>query len=273
MRIRTIKPEWLDDERLVLADSDARVLSIALILLADDYGRGRANRTVLEARVFPGKIPGTLAKALDTLRTLNFVLLYEVDGQSYFTIRNWTKHQKVDKPGKPQVPEPITESRTSENPPESLAKIPESLATDQDQEGTRKGPGACNAREGSSVDAETVRAEYLTRWSRATDRQAPLIARGPGSSVWLELSREAGDAASLAKLLDAAFADDFVASTGWTPAAIRGSAQRLLATGAKRNTQRGMVRAATAAEHAADADDELPLEEQLKRFQRRGGHA
>lgn len=273
MRIRTIKPEWLDDERLVLADSDARVLSIALILLADDYGRGRANRTILEARVFPGKIPGTLAKALGTLRTLNFVLLYEVDGQSYFAIRNWTKHQKVDKPGKPQVPEPIAELPNAENPTESLAKIPESLATDQDQEGTRKGPGACNARGGFPGMSELVRLAYLDRWSKATDRLAPLIARGPGGSVWLELARELSGTDEIGKLLDAAFADDFVTSTGWTPAAIRGSAQRLLATGPKRNTERGMVRAATAAEHAADADDELPLEEQLKRFQRRGGHA
>ena len=105
-------------------------------------------------------------------------------------------------------------------------------------------------RAGASVDAETVRAEYLTRWSRATDRQAPLIARGPGSSVWLELSREAGDLTSLTKLLDAAFADDFVTSTGWTPAAIRGSAQRLLATGPK--TKRTQARPTTAAEFAAD---------------------
>lgn len=115
---------------------------------------------------------------------------------------------------------------------------------------TNFSPPQCVTRTGASVDAETVRAEYLTRWSRATDRQAPLTARGPGSSVWLELSREAGDAASLAKLLDAAFADDFVTSTGWTPAAIRGSAQRLLATGPK--TKRTQAKPVTAAEFAAD---------------------
>ena len=40
-RIRSIKPEWLEDERMVMASSDARVLSIALILMADDYGNGR----------------------------------------------------------------------------------------------------------------------------------------------------------------------------------------------------------------------------------------
>ena len=265
------------------------MLSVALILIADDHGRGRASIAMLAAEVWRYELQRddganareTLAKASRAYRELlaiGFASSYEVSGQAYFEIRNWSRHQKIDRPSAPKVPPPNrSESLDSRDTRETLARdsrdTRETLATDQDQEGTRKGPGACNAREGSSVDAETVRAEYLTRWSRATDRQAPLIARGPGSSVWLELSREAGDAASLAKLLDAAFADDFVASTGWTPAAIRGSAQRLLATGAKRNTQRGMVRAATAADHAADADDELPLEEQLKRFQRRGGHA
>ena len=37
MRIRTIKPEWLEDERLITAGSDARVLSIAAPL-AEDAG-------------------------------------------------------------------------------------------------------------------------------------------------------------------------------------------------------------------------------------------
>jgi hypothetical protein len=171
MRIRSIKPEWLDDERLVLASSDARVLSIALILLADDYGRGRANRVVLGARVFPGKIIETLGNALDTLERLSFVHLYEVDGQSYFAIRNWEKHQKVDKPGKPQVPAPPKDSSSSENPRETLDNFLGSLATDQDQdqEGKRKGP---SARAGDP-DGLRIRLKrgYLDRYQAATGRE------------------------------------------------------------------------------------------------------
>ncbi len=120
-RIRSIKPEWLEDERMALASPEARVRSIALMLLADDYGNGRASRVMLAGQVFPGKVPETLAKALDELARW-FVQLYEVDGQSYFNIRNWEKHQKVDKPGKPRVPPPSA----------TLAKVPETLATDRD---------------------------------------------------------------------------------------------------------------------------------------------
>lgn len=117
-RIRTVKPEWLDDELLALASSDARVLSIALVLLADDYGNGRANEVMLAGRVFPGKPPEVLAKAIEELASIRYLILYEVDGQRYFSIRSWKKHQKVDKPGRPRVPGPILANipETSENP-------------------------------------------------------------------------------------------------------------------------------------------------------------
>lgn len=115
-RIRTIKPEWLEDEKMVLASSGARVLSIALILEADDYGNGRANETLMMARIFPADPRGN-SGALQELRDMGFLGLYEVRGQEYFTIHNWEKHQKVSKPGKPRVPPP------SEASPES-PKIP-----------------------------------------------------------------------------------------------------------------------------------------------------
>lgn len=138
MRIRTIKPEWLDDEALVLASSDARTLSIALILLADDYGNGRANEAVLSGRVFPGKVPDVLANALAELAKARFVVLYECDGQRYFSVRNWTKHQKVDKPGKPQVPGFVDVSKSRETS-ENIRVV---IATDQDQDQEGTGMGA-----------------------------------------------------------------------------------------------------------------------------------
>lgn len=140
-RIRSIKPEWLDDEFLALASSDARVLSIALVLLADDYGNGRANKVLLAGRAFPGKNIETLAKALEELAKIRFVVLYESDGQQYFSIRNWAKHQRVDKPGKPQVPGPPPEPPGGPNGGlakirEGLEKVPGSLAPDL--EGSRR---------------------------------------------------------------------------------------------------------------------------------------
>lgn len=128
-RIRSIKPEWLEDERLALTSPEARVLSVALLLLADDHGNGRMVPQIEASRIFPAS-PGIFAKALDDLRSTLFVDLYRLNGQTYFTIRNWTKHQRVDKPGKPRVPGPLTEG--VEKIPGSLAKVPGTLATDPD---------------------------------------------------------------------------------------------------------------------------------------------
>lgn len=107
-RIRTIKPEWLEDERLAALSSDARVLSIGLLLLADDYGCGRANHITVGAAVFAFSkdAAGSARRALLELEGIGFLVLYKDSGQSYFAIRNWAKHQKVNHVGKRRVPEP-----------------------------------------------------------------------------------------------------------------------------------------------------------------------
>lgn len=107
-RIRSVKPSWIEDQKMASSPLEARVLSVALILLADDYGNGRAYRNQLAGQVFPenlAKAPETLARAFEALEGW-FVELYSVDGQDYFHICNWEKHQRVDHPGKPAVPGP-----------------------------------------------------------------------------------------------------------------------------------------------------------------------
>ena len=119
-RIRTIKPEWLEDEKLVLASPAARVLSVALILEADDHGNGRGNSDLIVSRIFPGHSREG-REGFTELLELRFFDLYTVRGQTYFSIRNWTKHQRVDKPGKPRVPQPCEDDAKGR---ESLSNIP-----------------------------------------------------------------------------------------------------------------------------------------------------
>jgi hypothetical protein len=105
-RIRTVKPEWLDDEKIALASPEARVLSIALLLLADDFGNGRASSVMLQSRVFPGLLGDHAERALVELAAIGYAFTYTVGEQRYFSIRNWDKHQRVEKRGKPKVPSP-----------------------------------------------------------------------------------------------------------------------------------------------------------------------
>lgn len=105
-RIRSIKPEILDDEEAADLSDPAWRLWVSLWVLADDYGNARASARYLAALVWQdtrqaAKVPGLLSE----LASANRIVRYEVAGQPYAHIRNWEKHQRIDNAGKPKVPD------------------------------------------------------------------------------------------------------------------------------------------------------------------------
>jgi hypothetical protein len=196
-RIRSIKPEWLDDENIVQVSSDARVLSIALILLADDYGNGRAAPVLLAGRVFPGKVLETLANALEELANIRFVQLYERDGQRYFAIRNWGRHQRVDKPGRAQVPGPLANIReTAANfreAPSTSQEIPAPLR-DWKGGGGKGGGGEGDSRESRESARLPAPARGFALPESETQTQTPELTaaelRALFRSTWLAAGRD-----------------------------------------------------------------------------------
>ena len=73
-------------------------LWIYLITYADDFGRGEADPELLKGFVFPRRPRVTekdIEKALADLAGMGCILLYEVDGESYFCFPNWGDHQRV----------------------------------------------------------------------------------------------------------------------------------------------------------------------------------
>lgn len=115
-RIRTLKPDWLENERLASCSDAARLLSVSLILLADDYGNGRAAEGFLLGRIwlYSDELGGAREKLRRALAELQvapvgvepFLVLYLVGRQRYFSIPGWKRHQFVQHPGRPQVPGP-----------------------------------------------------------------------------------------------------------------------------------------------------------------------
>lgn len=106
-RIRSVKPEFIEDEKLGELDPLHRLLFLCLWLIADDYGNLRANPKWVHAQVFPYDEKtdvGAIRDALATLTRLGFLDSYSVRGQSYYHVHNWDKHQKVDRPGKRHCP-------------------------------------------------------------------------------------------------------------------------------------------------------------------------
>lgn len=107
-RIRTIKPEILEDEKTAfLSHLEYRLFTGAWIV-ADDYGNLRGDPDYIRCQIVwaSKETRDTVAEALAELERAELVRRYTVRGQTYYHILNFHKHQRIDKPGKPKCPGP-----------------------------------------------------------------------------------------------------------------------------------------------------------------------
>jgi hypothetical protein len=116
-RIRTIKPEFWEDEKLGQLPVLARLTFAGLICQADDEGRGRGSTAGLR-RVLHGFARDVteeqMTAALAELEAGGFVRFYDDDGQRYYVLKNFTKHQYIAKRFESKFPAP---------PPQDKSKI------------------------------------------------------------------------------------------------------------------------------------------------------
>ena len=102
-RIRTIKPEFFDSPHTAKASAVARLAYIGAWCWADDTGRGTFNPKELEGFIFPNDDIATLSRGEFTdfggvwrqVAATFGLIVYEVDGRSYYQIPSWDKHQRV----------------------------------------------------------------------------------------------------------------------------------------------------------------------------------
>lgn len=106
-RIRSIKPEFPQSESMGRVSRDARLLFVMLWPICDDHGRTRAASRMLASLLFPydSDAPALMDGWLSELEREGCIRRYVVDGSTYLEVCNWLKHQKIDKPSKPQFPE------------------------------------------------------------------------------------------------------------------------------------------------------------------------
>lgn len=143
-RIRSIKPELLEDDKTANLSHEGWRCFVSLLLLADDYGNFRAHPSLLEGAIFWG-CPSAqgIGRLLRELGEVGLVTVYSVRDQTYGHINGWARHQRVDKPGKPRCPGPkeatnVLEYANSGIVPESFRMDLRSPISDQD---LRPGPG------------------------------------------------------------------------------------------------------------------------------------
>ena len=113
-RKRMIDPNFWTDEKLGECLIEERILFMGLISNADDEGYGRANFKLLKSIIFPYddfKVTD-LEKWINHLCQLNIVILFEFDGQTYYNLPNFLKHQTINKPTKSVFPH-INDERCS----------------------------------------------------------------------------------------------------------------------------------------------------------------
>ncbi len=101
-----IDPSFWTDEKLGECTIQERLLFMGLISNADDEGYGRANPKLLKSLIFPydDLRASDLEKWLSHLGGLHMVVLYEYNGQTYYNLPNFLRHQTINRPTETSFP-------------------------------------------------------------------------------------------------------------------------------------------------------------------------
>jgi hypothetical protein len=113
-RKRIIDPEFWSDEEIGQWSYAARLFYIGLWNFADDSGRFKAHNDLLKAQIFPYEKKIDIDKLKKELN--HKIQWYEVEGLQYGYIRNFLKHQRIDRPTDSKLPEPPPFNEPSANP-------------------------------------------------------------------------------------------------------------------------------------------------------------
>jgi hypothetical protein len=148
-RIRSIKPELPQSESIGRLSRDARLCFIMLWTLADDAGRLRGNSRMLASLLYPydtdaGRL---MDRWLGELADERCIQRYQVAGDSYIQIINWSVHQKIDRPSESKIP-PF--SLTSTDPREDSRGFAQPL--DPTREASRGNMLEGKGREGKGME-------------------------------------------------------------------------------------------------------------------------
>lgn len=119
-RSRMIKPEFWDDEKLCSISLQARLIFIGLWTYSDDYGVVKGNPIWLKSKILPydGSLNTQEAISEDSvsahgivewlseLEQIRCIVPFKHNNETFYYIRNFLKHQKVNRPSKARNPQP-----------------------------------------------------------------------------------------------------------------------------------------------------------------------
>ncbi len=110
-RTRMIKPEFWSDEKLSKISRDARLTFIGMWNLSDDYGVSKGHPAWLKNNIFPYddiKL-SDFQKWLKELEAICTIIPFTSSGEQYYFIKNFSKHQTINRPSQAKNPSPPNE--------------------------------------------------------------------------------------------------------------------------------------------------------------------
>jgi len=110
-RIRTVKPEFWTDEKVVECSIAGRLLFIGLFNFANDRGCLERSPKRIKMQVFPADVVDC-EPLIQELIAHGLLSEYSVNGVEYLAIKGFAKHQKINRPSASNIPNPpeFTES-------------------------------------------------------------------------------------------------------------------------------------------------------------------
>jgi hypothetical protein len=142
-RIRTVKPEFWTDEKVVELSAFARLLFIGLWNFCDDDGRMVLSPKRIKMQIFPADSLD-ISELFGELRRESLITIYKVENTEYLQVNSFVKHQKIDK------------RTASKLPPPPINGHPDSIPT----ESPRALGGNCLGREGKGREGIKEGKEY-----------------------------------------------------------------------------------------------------------------
>jgi hypothetical protein len=165
-RIRTIKPDFWSDEKIVELTPMARLFFIGLWNFSDDSGNVELSTRQLKMRVFPGDNCNIMA-LIEELTAQGLVVIYEVEDKKYLHIPGFSKHQIINRPSNTKIPPPpkrktltehsLTEGKGSGMEVEGKGKEKKGMEVRGSAQNGGNGSGAIPPSAPLSVDPEVIK--------------------------------------------------------------------------------------------------------------------
>src|SRR3990167_6548248 len=105
-RNRMINPDFFFDEEIVSLTAYARLLYIGLWGICDDNYATFPNKPAwIKAQIFPYESVDIIILLVEIEKIGKIIRFSSEDQKEYWFIKNFQKHQRVDKPSRPKYPQ------------------------------------------------------------------------------------------------------------------------------------------------------------------------